>query len=419
MSVNQYSHNSSNQIVRRTTALVLAGGKGTRLKGLTKNIAKPAVSFGGKYKIIDFALSNCYNSNIRKVGVLTQFMAHELIEHLQVGWQFTVNGIGEGVAIIPAQQRVGSDWYRGTADAVYQNLDLIRRSKSDYILILGGDHIYTMDYSRMLSFHAENNADITVACITKPIEQASEFGVMALDKNANIVRFEEKPENPAPSPDDPSQALVSMGIYVFNREALERELLSAVEQPDYQHDFGHNIIPNAINRLNVKGYVFSAKGHPGNNGYWRDVGNLDEYYEATMDLMAPQPELNLYSSSWPIITRQSQRPGAKFVFNEEHRRGYAVDSVLSAGTIVSGARIERTLLSTDVFVDELSVVKDSILLPHVKVGKNCTLNRVIVDHGTVIPDGMVIGEDPALDAERFDVSENGIVLVTRHDLAKL
>jgi glucose-1-phosphate adenylyltransferase len=416
MPQNKYSHHPSNTIVRNTFAMILAGGKGTRLKGLTQDIAKPAVSFGGKYKIIDFALSNCVNSGIRRVGVLTQFKAHDLIQHVQAGWAFMHNGMGEGVTIIPAQQRAGENWYRGTADAVYQNLDIIKTEQFDNVLILGGDHIYKMDYSRMLNFHAESGADVTVACIQKPIEQASAFGVMALDDDANIIRFEEKPENPAPSPDDPSQALVSMGIYIFNTNVLDKELTAALTDPNYGHDFGHNIIPSLIkDKYNVKGYVFSNEGHPGKSAYWRDVGDVDEYYAANMDLVSTDPELDMYDRTWPVITAQQQRPGVKFVFNDEGRTGSAVDSVLGAGTIISGAKVQHSLISSNVRIEDHTSIYDSIVLPEAEIGKNCILKKVIVGERCIIPDGTVVGVDPVLDAEKYVVTDAGVTLVTRHD----
>jgi glucose-1-phosphate adenylyltransferase len=412
MSNNNYSHADTNQLVRDTSALILAGGKGTRLKQLTSQNAKPAVSFGGKFRIIDFTLSNCINSGIRRVGVLTQYMAQDLIEHLQEGWQILSPAMGEGVQIIPAQQRTGEAWYRGTADAVYQNLDLIKRQKTSRVLILGGDHIYKMDYSRMLNFHVETNSAVTVACIHKPIEEASSFGVMGLDTSGEIKTFVEKPENPMADPSDPSKALVSMGIYIFNTDILNDELVAALEDPDYNHDFGHNIIPGLLGRHKVCGYVFTENGHPGRTAYWRDVGNLDEYYAATMDLLSPDPELDLYSHNWPIITNAYQGPGAKFVFNDEGRRGYAVDSVVSGGVIVSGAAVERSMISEGVRVHSYAQVNDSILLPHSQVGRNCRLTRVIVGEGCYIPDGTVIGENPEEDAQKYTVSPNGIVLVT-------
>ncbi|MCG9624231.1 glucose-1-phosphate adenylyltransferase [Vibrio mediterranei] len=411
---NQYSHISSNARLRNTTAMILAGGKGTRLKELTSTIAKPAVSFGGKFKIIDFALSNCINSGIRKVGVLTQYMAQDLISHIQSGWQSSYSALGEGVHIIPAQQRVGENWYRGTADAIYQNLDLIKRhDQTERILILGGDHIYKMDYSRMINFHVESGADVTVACIQKPIEQASEFGVMGLNDEGDIINFVEKPTNPTPMPNDDSKALISMGIYIFNVDVLDAELRQALTCPDYKHDFGHNIIPSLIGRSNLKGYVFTERGHPGANGYWRDVGHVDEYYAATMDLLAPTPELDIYDKSWPIMTNQVQRPGAKFLFNDPNRRGYAVDSVVCAGAIISGAQVTHTLVSSDVRIDDFTEITDSILLPSASVGQNCKLKKVIVGENCHIPNSMEIGFDVELDKQRFTVTDEGIVLVTQ------
>jgi glucose-1-phosphate adenylyltransferase len=409
---NQYSHISSNARLRNTTAMILAGGKGTRLKELTSNIAKPAVSFGGKFKIIDFTLSNCINSGIRRVGVLTQYMAHDLISHIQSGWQSSYSALGEGVYIIPAQQRVGENWYRGTADALYQNLDLIKREDhTERVLILGGDHIYKMDYSRMINFHVESGADVTVACIQKPIEQASEFGVMGLNEDGDIINFVEKPSNPTPMPNNEDKALISMGIYIFNVDVLDAELRQALNDPNYKHDFGHNIIPSLIGRKKIKGYVFTERGHPGANGYWRDVGHVDEYYDATMDLLAPTPELDLYDTSWPIMTNQVQRPGVKFLFNDPQRRGYAVDSVLCAGAIISGGQVEHSLVSSDVRVEDFAEVKDSILLPRAVVGASCKLKKVIVAEGCVVPDGTIIGFDAEEDKNRYTVTKSGVVLV--------
>lgn len=413
MSSNIYSHADTNKLVRETSALILAGGKGTRLKQLTSNNAKPAVSFGGKFRIIDFTLSNCINSGIRKVGVLTQYMAQDLIDHLQDGWQILSPAMGEGVRIVPAQQRTGDDWYRGTADAVYQNLDLIKRQNAKRVLILGGDHIYKMDYSRMLNFHVENNAAVTVACIHKPIEEASSFGVMGLNERGEIKAFVEKPANPPADPSDPTKALVSMGIYIFNADLLEDELVKALEDPNYNHDFGHNIIPGLLGRAPVFGYVFTEEGHPGKTAYWRDVGNLDEYFAATMDLLSPDPELDLYSHNWPIITNQSQRPGAKFVFNDDGRRGMAVDSVLSAGTIISGASLEHCMVSANVRVHSYSTLKDCILLPNADIGRHCRLTKVIVGEDCRVPEGTVIGEDPEEDAKKYTVSPSGVILVTQ------
>ncbi|MFM2486003.1 glucose-1-phosphate adenylyltransferase [Celerinatantimonas yamalensis] len=416
MSENRYSHVSSNRLIRGTTAMILAGGKGTRLRELTNRVAKPAVSFGGKYRIIDFTLSNCVNSGIRRIGVLTQYMAHDLIMHLLSGWQFFNSALDEQVSIIPAQQRTGEEWYRGTADAIYQNLDLIDSERFDRVLILGGDHVYKMDYSRMVNFHAENDAEVTVACIRTPLDKATSFGVMGLSKDGRVESFDEKPSDPKCDPYSPDHALVSMGIYIFNTDVLDAELRAALLQPGYAHDFGHNIIPSLLDKRRVFGYVFGANGHPGNNGYWRDVGDLDAYYEASMDLLAPEPELNMYDAQWPIITDQKQRPGAKFVFDDDDRRGYAVDSMLSAGVIVSGAYIKHSLLSFDVRVEEHSNVHDCVLLPGAQVGKNCQLHKVILAENCVIPDGMQIGINPEDDKARFTVSDNGVVLVTNEML---
>lgn len=418
--INQYSHVSSNVRLRNTTAMILAGGKGTRLQELTSMVAKPAVSFGGKFKIIDFALSNCINSGIRKIGVLTQYMAQDLISHIQAGWQSSYSALGEGVNIIPAQQRVGENWYRGTADAIYQNLDLIKRSdETERILILGGDHIYKMDYSRMINFHVESRADVTVACIEKPIEQASSFGVMEVNEKGDIVNFVEKPEHPTPLSYDETQALVSMGIYIFNVNVLDEELRLALSTPDYKHDFGYNIIPSLIGRKAIKGYVFSEQGHPGFTNYWRDVGNIDEYYAASMDLLAPLPEFDLYDKSWPIMTNQVQRPGAKFLFNDPNRKGYAVDSVVSAGSIISGAHVVHSLVSYDVRIEDFSEVVDCILLPNSSVGLNCKLTKVIVGEDCHIPNGTVIGDNLEHDNLRFTVTDSGVVLVTKEMIKRL
>ncbi|RKF21351.1 glucose-1-phosphate adenylyltransferase [Alginatibacterium sediminis] len=417
MSDNRYSHFSSNSLIRHTCALVLAGGRGTRLKGLTAKVAKPAVAFGGKYRIIDFTLSNCYNSGIKSVGVLTQYMAHELIQHVQGTWPMLSPVRSEGVAILPAQQRTGDDWYRGTADAVYQNMDLIDKS-FERVLILGGDHVYKMDYSRMVNFHVENGADVTVACIRKPLSQASSFGVLGLDEHGTIVDFEEKPANPKPDQNDPEQALVSMGIYIFNTAVLDKELKDGLMKPGYAHDFGHNVIPEMLRTHKVCGYVFTESGHPGGNAYWRDVGDIDEYFAASMDLVSPDPLLDLYDKDWPIVTQQKQRPGAKFVFNDDDRKGFAIDSVISAGSIVSGAQIQRSLLSTDVRVEEKSVLDQVVVLDGACIGKDCKLRKVIIAEGTQIPDGTVIGYDPSADKDRYTVSEQGVALVTGDHFAK-
>ena len=410
---NSYTRIPGYQAVQRTSAVVLAGGKGSRLKELTSKVAKPAVSFAGKYRIIDFTLSNCINSGIRRIGVLTQYMANDLIKHLQAGWSRINPELMEGVFIIPAQQRTGELWYRGTADAVYQSLDLIDHPRPERLLILGGDHIYKMDYSRMVNFHMEKNADLTVACVQKPLDLASSFGVMSLDKEGRIIEFNEKPENPTPDCLHPDMAICSMGIYIFNMDVLEEELNSATGRAGYGHDFGNDVIPWMIGKRNVYGYVFSEKGHPCRTAYWRDVGNLDEYYAASMDLVQPHPELDLYDPDWPILTLQRQRPGAKLVFNDDDRRGSATDSLLSGGVIISGAKVNKSLLSIDVRIEEHSDVNGSVLLPGSSVGRNCRISRAIIGEDCIVPDGTVIGENPAHDQERFTVSKGGVVLVSQ------
>lgn len=410
---NSYTRTPGFQAVQRTSAVVLAGGKGSRLKELTHRVAKPAVSFGGKYRIIDFTLSNCINSGIRHIGVLTQYMANDLIGHLQAGWGQINPELMEGVFIIPAQQRAGELWYRGTADAVFQNLDLLEQERTERLLVLGGDHIYKMDYSRMVNFHIEKKADLTVACIQKPLGLASSFGVMTLNKEGRISEFSEKPDDPDPDPNFPDLAMCSMGIYIFNMDIIKQELNAAVNRNDYSHDFGKDIIPSMIAQQNVYGYVFSEKGHPCKTAYWRDVGSLDEFHSASMDLVQPLPELDLYDIDWPIQTLQRQRPGAKTVFNDDNRRGMALDSVLCGGVIISGSIVNNSLLSTDVRVEENSRIEHSVLLPGASTGKHCKLKRVIVGEKCHIPDGTVIGEDAVADQQRFTVSESGVVLVTQ------
>jgi len=413
---------TSNVLTRGTLGIILAGGKGTRLKQLTENRAKPAVPFGGKYRIIDFPLSNCVNSGIRKIAVLTQYKAHDLISHLQRGWGHMNHEFGEFVSVIPAQQQTGETWYQGTADAVYQNLGVVQNSLVDRVLILGGDHVYKMDYSKMLADHAKNGADITVACIKVPIKQASAFGVMALDDENNIRQFQEKPANPAAAPDDPDSALVSMGIYIFEVDVLNRLLMEDAEKDDSQHDFGFNILPTALAEgLKLNGYVFEDPDFCGkeNRAYWRDVGNLDQYYEAHMDLIAVDPEINLYDDYWPIYTYHSQLAGAKFVFDDDDRRGMAINSVVSAGCIISGSLIRNSLLSHKVRVHSFSEINDTVLLPRATVGRNCRISKAIIGEGCNIPEGTVIGEDPAADRERFEVSDEGIVLVVQEMIDQL
>ncbi len=397
-------------LTRRTLVLVLAGGAGSRLKNLTKWRAKPAVPFGGKYRIIDFALSNCVNSGLRRIGVLTQYKSHSLIRHLQRAWSFMRPEIGEFVEIIPAQQRLRQEWYQGTADAIYQNLDIIFRHEPEYVLILGGDHIYMMDYSKMIQAHAEAGADITVGCVEVPLDEARAYGVMSVDEDYRITRFTEKPDAPEPMPGHPDMALASMGIYVFSMAYLTRVLVEDAENPDSDHDFGKNIIPRAIREAKALAYPFLDEfGKP---AYWRDVGTLHSYWKANIELCDIEPELNLYRRDWPIWTYQSQSPPAKFAFDDDGRRGMAVDTLVAGGVIISGALVRHSVIFFNSTVETGSVIEDSVVLPKVTIGRDCVLKRVIIDKGAYIPDGMQIGVDLEKDRERFLVTEEGIVLVT-------
>ena len=401
-------------LTKNTVALILAGGRGTRLKDLTDLRSKPAVPFGGKFRIIDFPLSNCINSGIRRIGVATQYKSHSLIQHIQRGWGFLRGEFNEFVEIWPAQQRVAEDWYKGTADAVFQNLDIIRNIGADYVLILAGDHIYKMDYGQMLATHVRNQADMTVACINVPIEDAKAFGVIGVDSTDRVIDFKEKPENPEALPDNPTQAFASMGIYVFNAAFLYEQLVRDADDPKSEHDFGKNVIPAIISKYRVFAHRFtdSCIGRENQTYYWRDVGTVDAYWEANMEMTKVTPELNLYDADWPIWTYQEQLPPAKFVFNSDERRGMATDSLISGGCIISGAVINQSVLFSDVHVHSYSEIEDSVIMPNVEIGRHVKLKRVVVDKGASIPDGMEIGFDLALDKKRFYVSEKGITLVT-------
>jgi glucose-1-phosphate adenylyltransferase len=409
------SENNSTRFVSRLTrdtlALILAGGRGSRLKQLTDWRAKPAVPFGGKFRIIDFPLSNCVNSGIRRVGVLTQYKAHSLIRHIQQGWGFMRGALGEFVELLPASMRNEKGWYEGTADAVYQNIDILRNHGPEYVLILAGDHIYKMDYGDMLAEHVAQNADMTIGCIEVPIEEAKALGVMSVDVNRRIVAFDEKPDEPTPMPGREDVALASMGIYVFNAAFLYEQLIKDADTKGSSHDFGHDIIPNLIK--NYKVVAFPYKDVQGNDpGYWRDVGTIDAFWSANLELIGVTPELNLYDDDWPIWTHQAQQPPAKFVFDDDDRRGTAVDSMVSGGCIISGSTVRHSVLFSNVEVHSYSLVEDSVLLPDVSVGRHCRLKNVVVDKGCVIPEGTVIGEDLEQDAKRYFVSPKGVVLVT-------
>jgi glucose-1-phosphate adenylyltransferase len=399
------------RLTRDTLALVLAGGRGSRLYELTDVRAKPAVYFGGKFRIIDFPLSNCVNSGIRRIGVLTQYKAHSLIRHLVNGWTALPSTLGEFVEILPASQRTTGAWYAGTADAIYQNLDIIRARRPKFVLVLSGDHIYKMDYGALLAYHVEKDADMTVACVDVSLEQAREFGVMNVDGNQRVIGFDEKPANPSPQPGIPDKALASMGNYVFNTEFLYEQLEKDAKDPESAHDFGHNIIPSIIDPCRVFAYPF-RDADTGDQPYWRDVGTVDAFWEANMELVSITPELNLYDQDWPIQTYQRQLPSAKFVFQDAGREGKALDSIVSGGCLISGAEIQRSLLFSQVQVHSYSRVEESVILPEVDIGRNCRIKRAIIDRGCRLPDGTVIGENHEADAKRFRVTDNGIVLVT-------
>lgn len=407
---------------KRAVALVLAGGRGSRLKNLTDRRAKPAVYFGGKFRIIDFALSNCLNSGIRRIGVITQYKSHSLLRHLQRGWAFLKSEMNEFVDLLPAQQRNDDEsWYRGTADAVYQNQDILASYGADYVVVLAGDHIYKMNYALMLADHVAKGRECTVGCIAVPRHEATAFGVMAVDRDNHITEFVEKPADPPPMPGRPDMSLASMGIYIFNARYLYKELERDMNDADSSHDFGKDIIPRAVRNGQASAHPFElscVSTRHGEAPYWRDVGTIDAYWDANIDLTATDPLLNLYDKRWPIWTYQEQLPPAKFVHNQDDRRGMAVESLVSGGCIVSGS-VTRTVLFSSVRVHSHAVVSWSVLLPGAQIGRGARLTRVVVDRACVIPDGMVIGEDAELDAQRFYRSENGITLVTRDMLAKL
>ena len=399
------------RLTKKTLALIMAGGRGSRLKQITDWRAKPAVPFGGKFRIIDFPLSNCINSGIRQVGVLTQYKSHSLILHVQNGWSFLRGEFGEFVEILPAQQRIQESWYAGTADAIYQNIDIIRNHKPDYVLILAGDHIYKMDYGPMIASHVDNGADLTVGCVEVSTEDAKAYGVMAVDSSGTIVRFSEKPQNPESIPGKSDSALASMGIYVFNAELLYSLLIEDADLRDSSHDFGKGIIPNVIQ--NYKAHAFSFRDPVnGKSAYWRDVGTVDAFWKANLELTGVVPELNLYDSEWPIWTYQEQLPPAKFVFDDEDRRGMAVDSMVSGGCVISGSKISHSLLFSNVRVNSYCEVQDSVVLPEVRIGRHCKIKNAVIDKGCVVPPETIIGFDSKQDEERFYVTHNGVVLVT-------
>jgi glucose-1-phosphate adenylyltransferase len=406
---------SSGRYVSRLTggalAMIMAGGRGERLRGLTSHRCKPATPFGGKFRIIDFVLSNCVNSGIRQICLLTQYKGQSLIQHVQRGWSYLRGEFGEFIDVVPAQQQVGNFWYRGTADSVFQNLDVIRTHRPKHVLVLAGDHIYKMDYGPMIAYHVEKGADITVGVVEVPVNEARDFGVLSVTEWNRVTNFMEKPKQPEPMPGRTDIALASMGIYVFNTPLLEKLLVEDAQDETSQHDFGKNVVPKAIESLQVFAYPFRNVKTRAQN-YWRDVGTVDAFYEANIELVYVAPELNVYDEEWPIWTYQLQQPPAKFVLDEDGRRGMAINSVVSGGSIISGAVVRESLLFSSVRVDEGSSIERSVIMPGVRIGKGCTIRRAIIDEHCEIPDGTQIGVDPRADAERFDVTPKGIVLVT-------
>jgi glucose-1-phosphate adenylyltransferase len=414
---------SSGRYVSRLTggtlAIIMAGGRGERLKDLTAHRCKPATPFGGKFRIIDFVLSNCVNSGIRQISILTQYKAQSLIQHVQRGWSYLRGEFGEFVETIPAQQQIGPLWYRGTSDAVHQNIELILSHRPKHVLVLAGDHIYKMDYGPMIAYHVEKGADITVGVVEVPASDSVHFGVLTATEWNRVTKFSEKPKVPDTLPGRPDAILASMGIYVFNTRLLEKMLSEDAADEKSAHDFGKDILPKAISgNLQVFAYPFQDVKTRAQS-YWRDVGTIDAYYDASIELVHVKPELNIYDQDWPIWTYQVQQPPAKFILDEDGRRGVAINSMVSGGCIISGAVVRESLLFSDVRVDEGSSIQSSVILPHVEIGRGCVVRGAILDEGCEIPDGMIIGVDRAADAARFHVTDKGIVLVTPDMLRSL
>ncbi len=406
------------RLTRHTLAMIMAGGRGSRLKHLTMWRAKPAVPFGGKFRIIDFPLSNCVNSGIRRICVLTQYKAHSLIRHIHYGWGHLRGEFGEFVELLPAQQRIETSWYQGTADAVYQNLDIIDSHSPEYVLILAGDHIYKMDYGPMLAQHVEQKADITVGCIEVERKSASAFGVLSVENDGRITRFTEKPVSPEPMPGNPDVALASMGIYVFNTAFLFEQLIRDAQDPQSGHDFGHDVIPALIEKYRTYAYTFRDR-QTGKQCYWRDVGTVDAFWAANLELIGVTPELDLYDEEWPIWTYQEQAPPAKFIFDEDDRRGMAVNSMVSGGCIISGAFLRQSLLFSNVRVEPHCHIEKSAVLPNVLIEQGCRIYKSVIGKGCRIPAGTVIGEDPQEDAKRFYVTPGGVTLVIPEMLGQM
>ena len=404
------------RLTQRSMAFVLAGGRGSRLRELTDRRVKPAVYFGGKARIIDFALSNALNSGIRKVAIATQYKAHSLIRHCQRGWNFFRAERNEFLDILPASQRVDENtWYRGTADAVTQNIDIVDSYGVDYIIILAGDHIYKMDYEIMLRQHVETGADVTIGCLTVPRMEATAFGVMATDTTGRITSFLEKPADPPGTPEDPDLALASMGIYVFSWKFLRDLLVRDAEDPNSSHDFGNDLIPDIVKNGKAMAHRFdvSCVRAPGAPAYWKDVGTVDAFWEANIALTDFTPDLDLWDRAWPVWTYSESVPPAKFIHDEKDRRGVAISSMVSGGCIISGTEVRNSLLFTEVHTNSYAVLDHAVVLPYVTVNRHARLRRVVIDRGVVIPDGLVVGEDPAEDAKWFRVSDKGVTLITQ------
>jgi len=407
---------SSGRYVSRLTggalAIIMAGGRGERLRDLTAHRCKPATPFGGKFRIVDFVLSNCVNSGIRQISILTQYKAQSLIQHVQHGWSYLRGEFGEFIEVVPAQQQLGPAWYRGTADAVHQNVELIAAHRPKHVLVLAGDHIYKMDYGPMIAYHVEKGADITVGVVELPAAESRHYGVLTATEWNRVTKFTEKPATPDTLPTRPGSILASMGIYVFNMRLLESVLAQDAARDASEHDFGRDVLPAAIAAgRQVFAYPFQDVQTRAQN-YWRDVGTVDAYYDANIELVHVKPELNIYDEDWPIWTYQVQQPPAKFILDEDGRRGTAINSMVSGGCIISGAVVRESLLFSNVRVEERTSIQRSMILPNAAIGGGCTITRAIVDEGCEVPEGTTIGVDREADVRRFHVTGNGVVLVT-------
>jgi len=401
--------------MRNVVSMIMAGGKGTRLYPLTKHRAKPAVPFGGTYRLIDFTLSNCINSNFRKIIILTQYKSSSLTRHLNSAWNIFSRDLGEYIEVLPPQQRIKEDWYQGTADAIYQNIYSIEAENPEQVFIFGGDHVYKMNYNRMLVDHREKNATATISVTDVTREEAKEFGVLQVNEEFEVIGFQEKPDDPATIPGEPDRCLVSMGIYCFEADILCSRLRADAEKEDSSHDFGNDILPALVesgDKVYAHWFFDENRSIPEKTRYWKDVGTVQSYYEANMDLVKVSPKLNLYDRHWPIRTYHGQYPPAKFVFDDDNRRGMATDSIISDGVIISGGKVKRSVISPGVYVDSGTVIKDSIVMDGAAIGKNCCINRAIIDKNSVIPDGTTLGDDEVR-REEYHYTEEGLVVVPR------